>query len=216
MSTGKSTGPRRALGSSGLGSSQAELKKLCQIHDLIQCQVQPTGCFISSGDLCGKQTFFSPKLQSEVYFNSATSTYEILPMGIQTTPYQPAQSKICATAQVAAFELVTGGYDVATIVADILAANPLMFDVAGNAVAVTADDVNFVKVEPKACGTLTSAGVEVEIDYINVNGNAASNFVDLEDGGVEGATKIEVPAGGCAIVDVCFGKCWSKQEVAAL
>lgn len=195
-------------------SKVTELLK--EIIGLLSCQVQPTGCFISSGDLCGKEIFFLPKLQCEVYFNPATSKYEALPMGIQTTPYQPAQSKICASAQVAAYELLPGSTTVGAIVAAVLAATPLTFDVAGKAVAVTAEDVNFIKIQPKACETLTSTGDEVTIDYINVNGNAAGNFVDLEEGGVEASTAIEVPVGACAIVDVCFGKCWSKQEVSAL
>lgn len=190
---------------------------LNDITEAINCQVQETGLFISSNDdYCGLKVFYSKALGGKVFFNPTSQTYEILDMGIQTTPYQPPQSQICAEAQYAAYELTTGSTSVEKIADAILAANPLMFDVAGNAIPVTIDDLAFIKITPKQCGTLDSAGVEVELDFITVNGTAASDFVDLEAGGVDGSTLIEVPAAGCAVVDVCFKKCWSKQEVAAL
>ena len=219
MSDSKSTIARRlpssSSGASGLNAEAVE--KLCAIEELLACQVQKTGYFISSDDdLCGLEVFYSKALGGKVYFNSLTQTYEILDMGIQTTPYQPPQNQICAEAQYAAFELVTGQYSVEKIAAAILAANPLTFDLAGNVIPVEITDLTYIKITPKECGTLDSAGVEVEIDFIKVNDTAASDFVDSEAGGVDGATLIEVPAGGCAVVDVCFKKCMTKQEVAAL
>ena len=149
-------------------------------------------------------------------YNPTTCEYEILPMGIQTTPYQPTGELVCREAQYGAYELTAGATDVATLVADILGVNPLTYNLNGVTVPVDAADIDYVKITPKACGTFNSAGDEVLVDFIDVNGVAASNFVDLSEGGVDGATAIEIPVGGCAVVDVCFKKCWTKQEVAAI
>ncbi len=186
------------------------------VVDAINCQPQPTGWYISEGALCGLPLFYLPKQKAKVFYNCDTNTYEEPPMGIQTTPYKPTTDKTCAEAQFAAYELTPGATDVGTIVADILAANPQVFTVNGSEVPVTAEDIDFIKITPKACGTQTSAGEEVTLDFVNINGSAAENFVDLSDGGVAATTQVEVPAGGCALVDVCFKKCWSKEELAEL
>lgn len=164
--------------------------------------------------LCGYRVYICDG--EKFILNPTTCEYELLPMGIQTTPYQPTGDDVCREAQYGAYELTAGATDVATLVADILAANPLTYDLNGVAVPVEAADVNYIKITPKACGTFNSAGDEVLVDFIDVNGVAASNFIDPSDGGVDGATAIEVPVGGCAVVDVCFKKCWTKQEVAAI
>lgn len=138
---------------------------------------------------------------------------EELPVGILTTPYQPSGDKICAEAQAGPIELLTGE----TTVGDIVAANlPAGFDFNGTVVPVTADDVSSITIIPKACGTLDSAGTEVTIDYVNIDGIAASMHVDDEEGGVNAATAVEVPAGGCSVVSLCFKSCLSKQELAGL
>jgi len=145
--------------------------------------------------------------------SSEQPNLEILTVGTLTTPYQPSGDKVCAEAQVGPVELAAG----ATTVGDIVAANlPADFDFNGTAVPVTADDVSSITISPKACGTLDSAGTEVTIDYVNIDGIAASMHVDDEEGGVNAATAVEVPAGGCSVVSLCFKSCLSKQEIAAL
>ena len=167
---------------------------------------------------CDQQIFMCvvrgvPDGQHYVCNGDATNPLEELPVGILTTPYQPSGDKVCAETQAGPVELLPG----ATTVADIVAANlPADFDFSGTAVPVTTDDVSNITITPKACGTQNSAGEEVTIDFVNIDGIAASQHVDDQEGGVNGATAVEVPAGGCAVVTLCFKSCLSKQEIAAL
>jgi len=147
------------------------------------------------------------------FYDPGTKTYKELPVGILTTPYKPSGDKVCAEAQAGPIELLPG----ATTIADIVAANlPDPFDFNGTLVPVTADDVSNVVVTPKACGTLNSNGDEITSDFVLIDGIAASQHVDDEDGGVTGTTAVEVPEGGCSVVTLCFKGCLGKQELAAL
>ena len=166
---------------------------------IFQCVVNgvPVGkCFIFTGD-------------------ESKTTLEI-PVGVTTTPYQPSGDKQCKEAQIGPFELLPGATDVGTIVADALAANPINFDFGGPIVPVTADDIDDVKIIPKKCGTQNSAGDEINADFVNINGIAASYHHDDANGGIDATTEVEVPETGCSVVTLCFKNCLGKQEIAAL
>ena len=146
--------------------------------------------------------------------NPPICDYEKIPMGTITTPYKPTGEDVCDDAQTGPINLPAG----ATTVADIIAANleGLTFDFNGTEVPVTADDIESIKITPKPCGALDPDGVKVTADWVVVNEVNASNYIDVPEGGVDGTVAIEVPEGGCSIAELCFKKCLSKQEIAAL
>ena len=147
-------------------------------------------------------------------FNPITCEYENIPMGTITTPYQPTGEDVCDDAQTGPFNLLVGATTVGDIVAGQLAG--LVFDLNGTEVPVTAEDVESIKITPKPCGALDPDGAEVTADWIIVNEVNASNYIDVPEGGVDLDVAVEVPAGGCAVAEICFKSCLSKQEIAAL
>lgn len=151
------------------------------------------------------------------YVDAETLETEINAMGANFTTYKPtADSVQCRTAQVTTFEVVPGTYTVGDIIAAALAADPQTYDFAGNTVDALPEDAYDFNIVSKACGDSNSAGEEVLVDYMTVDGNNMVTFNDPEDGGVDAGTEIVIPATGCAVASICLKKCLDKEAIAAL
>lgn len=181
-----------------------------------------TGLYVAVGDFCGYPTFYRVENGSVVpgqcfVFNDQTCNFQEIPVGTTVVPYTPSIDKQCFSAQVNVAELAAGTSDTVLNLADAqIAALGLTFDVPGKApIPVTSAELVFVSLVPKPCGTQDSAGNDVTIDYVTVDGNDLSAYTDDELGGVSDA-QVDVPAGACSLATMCFKLCLSKQEIAAL
>ena len=135
-------------------------------------------------------------------------------MGTILTPYEPADSKVIRDAQVQLYELAPGTYTIRTVIASALAANPVTFDFGSISPLASPDDIFNLSITPKPCGGLTAAGDTVSADFVTVNGEDLSQYIDAEEGGIAMDAPVVVPDGGCSLVNLCLRRCLTKAFLA--
>lgn len=176
----------------------------------------PTGEYIGEGEFCGKPTMWcvvnGTVDTTRCFFYNKPDLLEV-PVGTTVVPYQPTDAgTVCATAQIEVAQLAAGTADtVGNLATAQIAAETLQFDFNGTLVDVTADDLSFVSIVPKPCN-----GDDILEDWIVIDGNNLAAYTDDEEGGVGLDVPVEIPAAGCGLATMCFKKCLSKAELAAL
>lgn len=104
------------------------------------------------------------------------------------------------------------------LVAEIIAAEAPVFDgFDGKAdVPATLDDLKSITIDTKACGSLDGNGAKVLVDMFTVQDVARTHYTDDQEGGIGIADEFVGPTGSCQVISLCFEKCVTKEEFAAL